>query len=917
MKVDLFCPVEVYNYELPTPEQPYCSLVLFNLAEKIVRSVQVSMLLFDAEGNPVTRRVERALGLAGESRELFEANIALEDADWVCSIETTIEKIWFDDATVWRRTPTPLQEYQSNTLPAGRVLDHLRALAGKDAVGFPADQGEVWVCVCGRANLPAELVCRRCERDRQQMFAQLTPVAVQTWIEERDRQQQEAAKRAREEATREEDARKAEQAKKRKKRRNRVAAAIATAVLAVAAYLFIVYGVPELRFRQAESLLASGSARRAKDVFLSLGTYRGADQRVRDTEFGIAMELVASEQVVEYEEGLRQLDAMTSYPQARVEAQKARLAEAEKAMDAGEYERAESLLTKVGEYENAPELLQDCAYQIASIQMNQGEYEAAAKRFGALGAYRDAATRAVDCVYRQAGKALEAKSYLKAASLYTSIPEYLDAVDRARDCVYQYALELKAEAKYEEAKKQFDKLGAYLDSADQGKECVYLPAKARMEAAAYAEAAELFAAIPGYLDSAELAKECVYLPAAAHFEKGEYQQAADLFKTITGYKDADAQAQKAAYQIAQQLLEGGKQDEAAEAFAALGDYDDAATRTLDARYQAAVREQEAGNYAQAQALFAALGEHSDAAARAKDCGYALAKALMDKGEWAAASEAFAALGEHSDAPTQANLCTYKRAEQIRLNNQLEESAALFASLGKFQDAMTQANATRYTLAERYEAAGQYALAGKTFAALGSYGDSGERSSRAYDTWLADIQRTVDAAMGAGNYAQVMNAIEQGVTFADLPEQYAGLEEAYYKANLEYAKQLIASGNSLPAYPYLQRVSGQKEARTLLKDHIFMILGTWASADGSVAEFRANGTCAIDGQEKYFNVDGYGVMVGDSPMPQKRTHAIVLLDEKKLTLQRESDATTVKYSRVASPDLPVVAVTPASTPAPGQ
>ena len=80
--------------------------------------------------------------------------ISLLPTRWedVSGVELAIEKVWFDDATIWRRGTASLTEYESNALPAGRRLDQLRFVAGPDAVGYPEWQRRVWVCVCGRAN---------------------------------------------------------------------------------------------------------------------------------------------------------------------------------------------------------------------------------------------------------------------------------------------------------------------------------------------------------------------------------------------------------------------------------------------------------------------------------------------------------------------------------------------------------------------------------------------------------------------------------------------------------------------------------------------------------------------------------------------------------------------------------------------
>lgn len=101
--------------------------------------------------------------------------IMLLPSQWrgVEGVDLMIEKVWFDDASVWRKGNAPLTRYESNALPKGRALDELRFVAGQDAVGYPQTQEEVWVCVCGRANALDSQRCCRCERRREAVFAQL------------------------------------------------------------------------------------------------------------------------------------------------------------------------------------------------------------------------------------------------------------------------------------------------------------------------------------------------------------------------------------------------------------------------------------------------------------------------------------------------------------------------------------------------------------------------------------------------------------------------------------------------------------------------------------------------------------------------------------------------------------------------
>ena len=47
MRIDLSCPAELWRYELPKEDYPICGLMLYNLGEKIIVSVEVTLILLD------------------------------------------------------------------------------------------------------------------------------------------------------------------------------------------------------------------------------------------------------------------------------------------------------------------------------------------------------------------------------------------------------------------------------------------------------------------------------------------------------------------------------------------------------------------------------------------------------------------------------------------------------------------------------------------------------------------------------------------------------------------------------------------------------------------------------------------------------------------------------------------------------
>ena len=182
MKIDLTCPVELWHYALPTADYPVCRLQLFNLTEQTVSSVQAVFSCFDGEGLLLSRQVERVSRLDGQPRSAFEMQADIDSGAQAAGMDFSVEKVWFSDGTVWRHSSDSVAEYTPNRLPAGQRLTVLRSLAGADALGFPSDQGAVWMCVCGRPNAAGEDTCRRCGRSKRDVFTSFNEATVETVI---------------------------------------------------------------------------------------------------------------------------------------------------------------------------------------------------------------------------------------------------------------------------------------------------------------------------------------------------------------------------------------------------------------------------------------------------------------------------------------------------------------------------------------------------------------------------------------------------------------------------------------------------------------------------------------------------------------------------------------------------------------
>ena len=154
MQIDLTCPCEVFRTAMPTEEIPAASLVLFNLSDRVIVSAEITLLLQDAGGAEKERVVFRGRALNGRPHSTFSMNIPCPPTSGAVQAEATIEKVWFSDNEVWRRSEHEPVEYEPNALPVSRGLTNLKFAAGENAVGWPSQQDGLWVCVCGRPYIP-------------------------------------------------------------------------------------------------------------------------------------------------------------------------------------------------------------------------------------------------------------------------------------------------------------------------------------------------------------------------------------------------------------------------------------------------------------------------------------------------------------------------------------------------------------------------------------------------------------------------------------------------------------------------------------------------------------------------------------------------------------------------------------------
>ena len=940
MRMDLTCPVELWRSNLPKEDYPACELMLFNLSDKLVVSCEVTLILQDGEGKETDRLIYRAHDLEGRPRTPFTMAVPLEEGVKPAAYEVVIEKVWYDDNDVWRRGKIQLTEYTSNALPNGRSLEMLRFVAGSNAVGYPEEQEGVWVCVCGRPNPLYAHTCVRCQRNREQVFAQFNKEAIEKIATQRDQQLSLKAKAAREDASRLQLEREQQHDLQQKKRRKTVKIVVICVVAAGAAYGVIFHGVPYLRYRSAVSAFQQGQYAEAQTAFADMGAYADAEDYVLRCRYEGAKQQLAEGTQESLTQAAETFRALGAYEDSTAQAQEADYQRGKLLLTDGDSEGASALFTALNGYRDSEEQLKACAYLDASRLLEQERYAEAQTAFEALGDYSDAADKVTEAVYQQGRAALAESDWDTALDKLGQTAGYEDTDALFVKAHYGKGQALEAAGSYAEAGEHYLAAGDYEDAATRATACIYAPAKAAMDAGKYAEAAELFGKIRAYEDSDslytacnyQLAKtaikdqeftraltllnslpedyedvfdlkmECIYQPAVLALNKGNYADAAQLFSQITTYKDSADQLKDAQYGQAQALSAEGKYDEAIALFTELGDYKKSSTELQKNQYLKAGELLAAKKWDEAEALYAALGNYSDSATRYKAAVYGQAEEALAAGSREQALTLFDGLGDYSDAEDRAKECRYMEATELAAAGKAQEAAELFATLGDYSDADAQMKRLYYTLGTEAANNRQILLAARMYDKAGDYEDAVEKSSANYDAYYQEPWIEAQDAMSNGEYALVVTLLNN-MDLTQLPERYSGLADMYKEANYLEGNRLYNEGQIYAALPYYRAIPDYKDVNSRLERNCYQILGTWRNDAGVTFVFNEDGTCDLNGEKLYFTVDNYTMETGASPDALTYTHKVSSLKGDSLLLRDVRGSAVISYrmTRVTASD----------------
>lgn len=954
MKIDLTCPVELWQYAMPAEDASECTFVMNNLSDKVVTSIQVTLACFDREDMLLFRQTERIQGLKAGVGERF--SIMLLPTQWrdVEGVDLIIEKVWFDDATIWRHGNAPLTQYTPNTLPNGRTLDQLRFVAGKDATGFPQVQDQVWLCVCGRANPIESQRCCRCERRRDAVFASFSQENVRQVIAVHEQKLAETARRAREDNSMLVEAQEKQRIAKRRRRRQAVKLGLSAACILAVAAVVIIWGIPTMRYNAALRLLRDGQYNDARAAFSQMGDYRSAEAQLVECDYQEAkasLNAGGREALLKAAAGFQ---ALGDYSDSKSLWQQATYELGDIYLGAGSYENAAEMFQTLGDYEDSADKLRETTYRQADALLASGNDDVAMVLFGGLQGYKDSALKVQACLYAQGRALFDAGEYQQAAEKLSQLGEYENAPELVRQSSYQLAGEKFAQGDFEEAGNLYLQAGDYQDASARANDCLYQLAQEKKIAGDYEKAAELFLRITGYLDSEGQAQTCIYQQAIQKKDAGDYEGAAALLETVTGYDDAQRKLYECNYRMAMTALEAGDAARAEALLENVDNYEDSEKQLRIVRYQLAEEMLAQGNYEGALTRYNALGSYRDSVNKSKQCRYEIARAQMTAGKYAEAIEGFTGLGGYQDSKALLEEATYQLAMSYKTTGDSQEAidllksmpendqaaqelndmtmaeakrledagdyaaaGAMYLALGDAPGARERYNACQYVIAQGLRQSGDLAGAGAAFLALGDYEDAAELGKRCYDEYYGAAAVPAREAMEKKDYLTVITALD-GFSMTGLPESYQDLPGLYNEACYQYAEQLYRDGRPYEALPYYQRVGDYRDvADKKLSRRAYLVLGEWKSSTGKTATFKTDGTCNLMGETLFFRVSNFSLYTGTSANEMTITHKLSSIDKTSLSLRDVRDGRDVvyKFERVGDAKLPELTVAPAATPAP--
>lgn len=920
MKIDFTCPAELLSIEFAYDK---CSFYLNNLDEALIVGAELKLSSYDEDDILVYQQTIKYHEIKSNYHEPLKLDFEIDDSEPFDYRELSIEKLWIEGNKTWRAGTANEFTYDLNALPDGRSLSSLQKVAGHDAVCYPEKQGDIWVCVCGRANRIDEDICRRCDRAKTEVFDNYNKDSVNEITDkikahnkEEDRQvlQEAAAMKDRQELI-------AERVKKRKK--HRINIAVSAVLLFVVFFLLWYFGLPEYKSIAIDKRIEQGdyawaktalntlpdrydiSARmlkvdyniakndmndnteealiRAISEFKAIKDYEDSEELILESKYRLA-ELYYKDK--NYEKALDIFNEIEDYSDSGLKITEIRYNIAVNNMTAGELDAAYEILSSLQNYSDTENLLLQIDYERGKKAYDAGDMEKAIVLFSASDGYSDSEEWFYRALYNLAEQEFDAKNFEKAGEYYLEVAnnpkaslEFKDAKTKANTCLYQIGKQALDNGEYEMAANKLEGILDYVNSKQLYSEAIRAIALKDIEKGDFDEALIQLGSIEKDEEVAKLISKAKYEKAKS-LEESDIDAAINLYKDIQNYNDAGEIYQSLRYKQAEQMLLDGKFDEAALAFAEIGEYSDSQDRRKDSLYQKAKKYYSDDKLLEAKDLFLSLEGYSDSGALAKEIVLKLAHSYIDNKDYEKSVAMLESIELSSETESLIFEAKYLVANAFINDNNFEEALKYLEQIPDFRDSESLLEEVKYKVASEYDSKGKADEAAKLFAELANYKDSSERANRAFDETLENPAMLARQAYSEKKYADVLEALKD-IDINLLPEKYADLKEIYQKSAYDFANKAYADKDIAKALKLYRKIPDYNDVEKKLKLSSFRIIGKWISEDGEKElVFNEDGSCIIEGTSyKHFFVQYYKLYVGNEISAMERLYGISKWDDK--------------------------------------
>ena len=855
MLIDLTCPAEVFEAALPTTEIPAASLALYNLSDRVIVSVEVTLKLLGGSGSEKERVTYRARALNGRPHSTFPMTVPCNPNPAARRTDVTIDKVWFSDNAVWRRETSTSVEYTPNDLPVSKALTNLKFVAGENAVGYPTLQDGLWLCVCGRPNPENLDVCVRCRRPRELVFTRFNREAVEKQINQRERQLELSTRSVREDTARMQRIREEEfnLKKDRKARRLRLAVTLPILLAILAALYFGI--VPGLRLWSADRTMKAGNYSDAFTTLADLGSFPGAESRLAECEWQIAKEhydtAITADDTTELQRAAEELRYVKGHPEAEELARKADLRRAALFVEAKDPDSAREALAELPEDDpQRVDLENECLFLDAMALMEAGDYVAARELFLTLtDVAPNAAELAAECVYIPAAQLMAEGKYDEAIEEMSRIPDHPLSRSAILECHYHKAEIAEAEGDIETAAAEYLMADDWGDAKDKTNITVYTLAENAYADGDLEKAQTLFASLPGYDPAVKRNNECLLEMAKKAVNDKDYERAMDLLDMLPeDYEPAKDMIPRTAYLAGTDALKRKDAEKAVQWLEEAGDYRDAPSK-----------------------LETALD--------------LLVKSRLDEGDAAGALELLPRITHSKNYSKYKQEAEYQDAV-IRAEGGADpaEMLPVFEAMGDYKEAKTWVKRLNYDLAEQAEKLGESLNAAHLYEKAGDWNDAAERAAALYDEYYGERADAAKTAAEAGDWPLVVTILES-FDLENLPSQYADLAQMYEDACMNAGEQLFEAGRPYEAARYFRLVKDTRRTSRWMQNACYRILGKWVDQTGTLeAVFREDSTCEIAGEHFVFLVSDSYTLRTETDGEMVPTFRITDLTDRSLSLR---------------------------------